>query len=81
MMNLFLELGIEDRLQWKSHQMYFALPGKFDDAGNQRFASFEFPDLPAPINAAVGILSNTEMLSWYKIIILAYSFPTSPLSS
>jgi 15-cis-phytoene desaturase len=32
MMNLFAELGIEDRLQWKMHKMIFAmqeLPGEF----------------------------------------------------
>lgn len=26
MMNVFKELGIEDRLQWKSHSMIFAMP-------------------------------------------------------
>jgi len=32
MMNLFAELGIQDRLQWKVHKMIFAmqeLPGEF----------------------------------------------------
>ena len=59
MMNLFEELDIEDRLQWKEHQMTFAmqeLPGQF--------TSFKFPpNVPAPFNMAAAILSNTEMLS------------------
>jgi len=59
MMNLFEELGIEDRLQWKEHQMTFAmqeLPGQF--------TSFKFPpNVPAPFNMAAAILTNTEMLS------------------
>merc|ERR1719491_2900502 len=59
MMKLFEELDIEDRLQWKAHRMTFAMadmPGKF--------TSFEFPEgVPAPLNMAAAILSNTEMLS------------------
>eukprot|EP00537_Pseudo-nitzschia_pungens_P003000 CAMPEP_0172374794 /NCGR_PEP_ID=MMETSP1060-20121228/57635_1 /TAXON_ID=37318 /ORGANISM="Pseudo-nitzschia pungens, Strain cf. cingulata" /LENGTH=586 /DNA_ID=CAMNT_0013101617 /DNA_START=217 /DNA_END=1977 /DNA_ORIENTATION=+ len=59
MMNLFEELDIEDRLQWKEHQMTFAmqeLPGQF--------TSFKFPpNVPAPFNMAAAILTNTEMLS------------------
>lgn len=59
MMNLFEELGIEDRLQWKEHQMTFAmqeLPGQF--------TSFKFPpNVPAPFNMAAAILTNTEMLT------------------
>ena len=59
MMNLFEELDIEERLQWKEHQMTFAmqeLPGQF--------TSFKFPpNVPAPFNMAAAILTNTEMLS------------------
>jgi len=58
MMNLFAELGIEDRLQWKRHQMTFAmqeLPGEF--------TTFDFPGLPAPLNMAAAILFNQQMLS------------------
>ena len=59
MMNLFEELDIEERLQWKPHRMTFAmqdLPGEF--------TSFEFPDgVPAPFNMAAAILANTEMLT------------------
>jgi len=59
MMNLFEELDIENRLQWKEHQMTFAmqeLPGQF--------TSFKFPpNVPAPFNMAAAILTNTEMLS------------------
>ena len=59
MMNLFEELGIEDRLQWKPHQMTFALPNL-----PGQFTSFQFPaGVPAPFNMAAAILSNTEMLT------------------
>lgn len=59
MMNVFKELGIEDRLQWKEHSMIFAkpdLPGEF--------SYFKFPDLPAPWNGFVAILTNNDMLTW-----------------
>jgi len=59
MMNLFAELKIEDRLQWKRHQMIFAmqeLPGEF--------TTFDFvPGLPAPFNFALAILLNQKMLT------------------
>ena len=59
MMNLFEELDIEDRLQWKDHKMTFAmqdLPGEF--------TSFDFPpNVPAPFNMAAAILTNTKMLT------------------
>ena len=59
MMNLFSELGIHDRLQWKAHRMSFAMrerPGQF--------TSFEFtPGVPAPFGMALAILQNTEMLT------------------
>ena len=58
-LNLFHELGIEDRLQWKSHEMIFSLP---NEPG--AFTRFEFPPLPAPLNAAVAILSNEKLLTW-----------------
>jgi 15-cis-phytoene desaturase len=59
MMNMFKELNIEDRLQWKSHSMYFAMqsaPGEFSE--------FQFPDIPAPWNGVVAILRNNKMLTW-----------------
>jgi 15-cis-phytoene desaturase len=59
MMNLFDELGIHDRLQWKIHQMIFAmqeLPGEF--------TTFDFiPGIPAPFNFGLAILSNQKMLT------------------
>jgi 15-cis-phytoene desaturase len=59
MMNLFEELGIEDRLQWKPHRMTFAMADKPGE-----FTSFEFPPgVPAPLNMAAAILTNTEMLT------------------
>lgn len=58
-MNMFAELGIHDRLQWKIHQMIFAmqeLPGEF--------TSFDFiPGIPAPFNFGLAILMNQKMLT------------------
>lgn len=59
MMNLFAELDIHDRLQWKIHQMIFAmqeLPGEF--------TTFDFiPGIPAPFNFGLAILMNDKMLT------------------
>ncbi|KAF3547302.1 hypothetical protein DY000_02009046 [Brassica cretica] len=58
--NLFGELGINDRLQWKEHSMIFAMPSKPGE-----FSRFDFPDvLPAPLNGIWAILRNNEMLTW-----------------
>lgn len=63
MMNVFRELGIEDRLQWKEHSMIFAMP---DSPGE--FSRFDFPDIPAPLNGVVAILRNNQMLTWEEKI-------------
>jgi 15-cis-phytoene desaturase len=59
MMNLFAELDIHDRLQWKIHKMIFAmqeLPGEF--------TTFDFiPGIPAPFNFGLAILLNQKMLT------------------
>lgn len=59
MMNVFAELGIHDRLQWKIHQMIFAmqeLPGEF--------TTFDFiPGIPAPFIFGLAILMNQKMLT------------------
>ncbi|CAA7401158.1 unnamed protein product [Spirodela intermedia] len=58
--NLFGELGINDRLQWKEHSMIFAMPEKPGE-----FSRFDFPEvLPAPLNGIWAILRNNEMLTW-----------------
>eukprot|EP00879_Flechtneria_rotunda_P022570 GHRR01023832.1.p1 GENE.GHRR01023832.1~~GHRR01023832.1.p1 ORF type:complete len:298 (+),score=90.48 GHRR01023832.1:167-1060(+) len=59
MMNVFKELNIEDRLQWKEHSMIFAMP---DNPGE--FSRFDFPDIPAPFNGVIAILRNNQMLTW-----------------
>merc|ERR1719253_365318 len=68
MMNLFNELDIEDRLQWKTHKMIFAmqeLPGEF--------TTFDFvPGIPAPFNFGLAILMNQKMLT------LAEKIQTAP---
>ncbi len=58
MLQLFKELDIEDRLQWKEHSMIFNQP---DDPGT--YSRFDFPDLPAPLNGVVAILRNNDMLT------------------
>jgi len=63
-MTLFKELGIEDRLQWKDHAMIFACPG----SAKKEFSTFDFPELPAPLNAGVAILGNTSLLTWEEKI-------------
>ncbi|KAF7125051.1 hypothetical protein RHSIM_Rhsim12G0213700 [Rhododendron simsii] len=58
--NLFGELGLNDRLQWKEHSMIFAMPNKPGE-----FSRFDFLDiLPAPLNGIWAILKNNEMLTW-----------------
>ncbi|GFH44059.1 phytoene desaturase [Chaetoceros tenuissimus] len=59
-MTLFKELDIEDRLQWKDHAMIFAKP----NSKKREFSIFDFPALPAPLNAGVAILGNTDLLTW-----------------
>ncbi|CAG9460363.1 unnamed protein product [Pedinophyceae sp. YPF-701] len=61
MMNLFKELDIEDRLQWKMHSMIFAMASQGKPG---EFSRFDFPDLPAPLNGIVAILRNNDMLTW-----------------
>jgi 15-cis-phytoene desaturase len=59
MLQLFKELNIEDRLQWKQHTMIFNQPSK-----PGTYSRFDFPDLPAPLNGVIAILRNNDMLTW-----------------
>ena len=59
MLQLFKELGIEDRLQWKEHTMIFNQPEK-----PGTYSRFDFPDIPAPLNGVVAILRNNDLLTW-----------------
>lgn len=63
MLQLFKELDIEDRLQWKEHSMIFNQP---DNPGT--YSRFDFPDIPAPINGVAAILGNNDMLTWEEKI-------------
>lgn len=63
MLQLFKELGIEDRLQWKEHTMIFNQP---DKPGT--YSRFDFPDIPAPFNGIMAILRNNDMLTWEEKI-------------
>ena len=63
MLQLFKELGIEDRLQWKEHTMIFNQP---ETPGT--YSRFDFPDVPAPINGLIAILRNNDMLTWEEKI-------------
>jgi 15-cis-phytoene desaturase len=59
MLQLFKELDIEDRLQWKEHTMIFNQP---EVPGT--YSRFDFPSIPAPANGIVAILRNNDMLTW-----------------
>jgi 15-cis-phytoene desaturase len=59
MLQLFKELDIEDRLQWKQHTMIFNQP-----SAPGTYSRFDFPDIPAPFNGVAAILSNNDMLTW-----------------
>merc|ERR1712193_59985 len=61
MMNLFKELDIEDRLQWKCHSMIFSMSNQGKPG---EFSRFDFPEIPAPWNGLVAILRNNDMLTW-----------------
>ncbi|WP_088240425.1 15-cis-phytoene desaturase [Calothrix rhizosoleniae] len=63
MLQLFKELDIEDRLQWKEHTMIFNQPN-----APGTYSRFDFPDLPAPLNGVVAILRNNDMLTWAEKI-------------
>ncbi|GAB4225519.1 MAG: 15-cis-phytoene desaturase [Stanieria sp.] len=63
MLQLFKELGIEDRLQWKEHTLIFNQPEK-----PGTYSRFDVPDLPAPINVILSILRNNDMLTWEQKI-------------
>ena len=63
MLQLFKELKIEDRLQWKQHSMIFNQP---ETPGT--YSRFDFPDIPAPWNGLVAILRNNDMLTWMEKI-------------
>lgn len=63
MLQLFKELDIEDRLQWKEHSMIFNQP---EAPGT--YSRFDFPDIPAPFNGLVAILRNNDMLTWAEKI-------------
>jgi 15-cis-phytoene desaturase len=62
-LQLFKELGIEDRLQWKEHTMIFNQPEK-----PGTYSRFDFPNLPAPWNGIIAILRNNAMLTWEEKI-------------
>jgi 15-cis-phytoene desaturase len=66
MLQLFNELGISSRLQWKQHTMIFNQPEK-----PGTYSRFDFPNLPAPFNGIAAILRNNDMLSWGEKIELA----------
>jgi 15-cis-phytoene desaturase len=63
MLQLFKELGIEDRLQWKQHTLLFNQPEK-----PGTLSRFDVPDIPAPLNVIVSIIRNNDMLTWEQKI-------------
>ena len=63
MLQLFKELGIEDRLQWKEHALIFNQPEK-----PETYSYFSVPNIPAPFNVIMSILKNNDMLTWEQKI-------------
>ncbi|HIK18363.1 MAG TPA: 15-cis-phytoene desaturase [Leptolyngbyaceae cyanobacterium M33_DOE_097] len=63
MLQLFEELGISDRLQWKQHTLIFNQPDK-----PGVLSRFDVPDIPAPINIIFSIIRNNDMLTWEQKI-------------
>ena len=63
MLQLFKELGIEERLQWKEHTLIFNQPEK-----PGTYSRFDVPDIPAPLNVITSILRNNDMLTWEQKI-------------
>lgn len=73
-LQLFRELHIEDRLQWKEHSMIFNMKQTLADIpvdadglirAKPNYSRFDFPEwLPAPLNGIVAILRNNDMLTW-----------------
>lgn len=67
MQNLFGELGINDRLQWKEHSMIFAMPNKPGE-----FSRFDFAEaLPSPLNGELFLTSLLEPILFIYNILLA----------
>lgn len=67
MLQLFKELGIEDRLQWKEHTLIFNQPEK-----PGTYSRFDVPDIPAPVNVILSILRNNDMLTWEQKLRFAW---------
>jgi 15-cis-phytoene desaturase len=63
MLQLFKELGIEDRLQWKEHALIFNQPDK-----PETYSYFSVPNILAPFNVIMSILRNNDMLTWEQKI-------------
>lgn len=74
MLQLFKELDIEDRLQWKEHSMIFNVKQDKSDIpidsdglirSKPLYSRFDFPAvLPAPLNGIFAILRNNDLLTW-----------------
>nr|AUE44528.1 phytoene desaturase [Dumontia simplex] len=78
LLQLFKELDIEDRLQWKEHSMIFNMKQSKEDLRpsadglircEPKYSRFDFPAwLPAPLNGIIAILRNNDMLTWEEKI-------------
>lgn len=62
MLQLFEDLNIRDRLQWKRHAMVFAKP---QDAG--QFSRFDFPNLPGPFNGLAAIVKVRQRVLLLRV--------------
>ncbi len=54
---LLKEVGLEDNLAWKAHEMTFSRPGGW-------LSPLRFPALPAPLNGLTAVVRNQGVLGW-----------------
>jgi phytoene desaturase len=57
LLRLLTEVGLEDRLAWKAHEMTFSRPGGW-------LSPLRFPALPAPLNGLTAVARNQGVLAW-----------------
>jgi phytoene desaturase len=57
LLRLLKEVGLEDNLAWKAHEMTFSRPGGW-------LSPLRFPAMPAPLNGLTAVARNRGVLAW-----------------
>ena len=57
LLGLLKEVGLEDNLAWKAHEMTFSRPGGW-------LSPLRFPAMPAPLNGLTAVARNRGVLAW-----------------